>query len=158
MLGLLATVRLLLKATLPRRMGRVVAGWADTVDVLVKKERLGHIEREQYLDINRDRRRWEGERYGAVEVFLEFHIAPEDLPHTEAFHWAIGDFVFKTSEWVDLWNWLDVKTWNATNEEKMNIGVDGHWLLEVGRRRWADESVRNEARKNANLSAEKMVQ
>jgi hypothetical protein len=154
MLGLLAVVRLLLRATIPGKIERMVAGWAETADVLVKKEKLGHIQREQYLGINRDQRSWESERYGQVESFREYHISPEDLPHPEAFHWAVGDFIFKTSEWVDLWNWFDVKVWNATHPDKMTIGVDGHWLLELGRRRMEDELVRREARRNMELTAE----
>ena len=149
MLGLLSILGVVGRMSILGRIGAVLDGWVEVTDAVVKAEKLRRAEEEARLGLNREQEKWAKARYGAVETLLPFHIDPEDLPHPEAFAWATGDFVFTISEWTNLWNWIETKLHNVVSPEKLKTGIDGHWLLEVGRRRWADESTRSEAVRSA---------
>ena len=145
MLGLFSMLRFAFRSTLPGKMIQAVEAFAEASDLVVKRVQLSLIEEEQELDLNRAKKKWEAERYEVIETLRLYRITPEDLPHPEAFHWAVGEYIFKLSEWVQLWDWIGVKLHNATHAEKLQTGIDGLWLLEVGRRRAAHPKTRAEA-------------
>jgi hypothetical protein len=147
MFGLFVALNFLYKFSLLGRASRTVQSWLGALDDLVDQEKLKRLKEDQFLDLNREKERWEVGQFH-IEVLLPYHIRPADLPHIDSLNWVVGDYVFKTREWMSVWMWIGVKAQNVGSSEKILSPVDGPWLLEIGRRRWDHTETRKEAELN----------
>ena len=86
--------------------------------------------------------------HGTIEPIFPAKVVVEELPagFEKAFgHSVCGDVLWKMSEWNDFWRWVSVLLHNSHSQEKIPVGRDGLWLIEVGKTRWADEVQRRKA-------------
>jgi hypothetical protein len=86
--------------------------------------------------------------HGTTEPIFPAVVKPTDLPpgfEAAVGHKVCGEMLWKISEWNDFWNWVGLLLHNSNSQQKIPVGRDGLWLVEAGRKRWADEEKRRSA-------------
>jgi hypothetical protein len=138
------------KSTDAGKAYRMVKQAKLVTSAFVRKEKLKKLRRELELGINREEA-YRLKTRGTVEVLLPARMQPDDVPagfEAKEGVKLLGSFIFKVSEWNELWEWIAGCLAKGTEFERP-IGRDGRWLLIVGRRRWRDDEVRKQAWANA---------
>lgn len=145
MLGLLAVGKMLFKASKLGHAASVVKHTTKAIDLTIRTNRLAEIEQELQKGINRAEDKWSEEQYGGVEPMFAFQITSDEIPDGLEVALGIdvvGFYVFRLSEWTDLWRWLTIIINNLTTEVRMKEGRDGRWMLQYGKARWEDETIK----------------
>lgn len=125
------------------------------VDALTRK--LKRLRHEADLGINRSEEAHHLKTHGTVEPIFPARIRETDLPakfETVFQVRVVGEYLFKLSEWNDVWEWILQKALRQNGQPSRAEGRDGFWLLHIGRERWGDSELRVKAFKNAEKFAE----
>lgn len=133
---------------------KAVAAVARSEDRIM---RLQKLRQELEMGLNRREDADHVKRYGTVESLYPARILAEDLPagfEQKTGIQAVGSFVFKPTEWNDLWSWIDRKIEQSHGDLSNAEGRDGRWLLSCGRKRWENELVRKKAEENSRKDRE----
>lgn len=148
MLGLLTLARLLFRAT---PMGMAYSTFRNTMyvtDLLFDLALANEVQEKAKKGVNREEEKHHQETYGGTEPFFPFFVDRDDFPEPLAVHIGEGNFIWKTSEWVEFLQWV-----GAVLSDR-DMGRDGQWLMKVGRERWEDSKWRREAFENVQRNPE----
>jgi len=129
-------------------VGRAVATTTTTVRFckgVIDDTELYISDIRQENGFNEAEERFSDRVHGTIEMIFPARVVAEEL--SAGFEKAIGhnvcgDVLWKLSEWNDFWRWAHVSAYNSHSQEKIPVGRDGLWLIEVGRKRWADDEMR----------------
>ena len=133
------------------RGGKVVKKVGTVTKVLRGEQRatkLRHLKRELEMGLNRREEAAHIKQHGTAEPLFPARIREGDVPadfETKVGCRICGLFVFKPSEWHELWDWVGAKMRQCDGDNSKPEGRDGYWLLQVGRARWEDNTIRTKA-------------
>jgi hypothetical protein len=148
LLGLGVFLTVVFKLSLPGRIISTLNRWLDAAYLSTLVDRLTEIEKEQELDFNRARARWEQEKYKGETAYLVYTITEEEVPAVELRggtvfrplqNWNIpGNYVFTALERSLLQQWMLEVTQSVSQGKVGDSEIPGPWLLHIGRARYED--------------------
>lgn len=131
---------------------KTVVSVLKAVNAFTVKTEIAMRDDELRKGINKVEEKFMTDTYGTVEMFFPARVLEEDLPlgfETAVGVKVTGSFIWKMSEWNDFWRWVSVLHHNSLHDEKVKLGRNGAWLVEIGKKRWEDAGLRKHANEMA---------
>ena len=125
---------------------------AAGVRLFVLNEKLRRLKHEMELGLNRSEEAHHLTTHGTFETLFPARIRIEDLPARFETVFKVkvaGQYLFKISEWNEVWDWILQKTLRQNGQEARPEGRDGRWLLHAAGQRWKDPDLRVKAFRNS---------